>query len=302
MRVASNAIWIIRAVLLAAALPICASSAEPAQPVVESWAPPPISSAQFESHPAFDPWNGDFYFVRSSPEFKGWRILVSRCTSSGWSEPVSPSFAGDGVEADPFFFDEGRSLYFISTRSTDGIQRQDLDIWRVDRTREGGWQKPVRLPEPINSTGQEWFPRPAPDGWLYFGSDRSGGFGRTDIWRAQPIPVKKGQAVKWQVVNAGAAFNTAADEYELLPSADGQSMILKAADGLYQSRSSGNGWWSAREKLPPGINVNGSEIGPLFSPSGKSLLFARDTKAPLSGELFVWRRAGTERWPPPCPN
>lgn len=264
MRVASNAIWIIRAILLAAVLPICAS-AEPSQPIVEAWAPPPISSAQFESHPAFDPWNGDFYFVRSSPEFKGWRILVSRCTSSGWSEPVSPGFAGDGVEADPFFFDQGRSLYFISTRSTDGIRRTDLDIWRVDRTREGGWQKPVRLLEPINSTGQEWFPRPAPDGWLYFGSDRPGGFGRTDIWRAQPTKVKKGQAVKWQVVNAGAAFNTAADEYELLPSADGQLMILMAGDGLYQSRSSGSGWWSAREKLPPAINVNGSEIGALFS-------------------------------------
>ncbi len=37
-------------------------------------------------------------------------------------------------------------------------------------------------------------------------------------------------------------------------------------------------------KLPAAVNVNGTEIGAVFSPSGKSLLFARDTKGPDSGE------------------
>ena len=41
------------------------------------------------------------------------------------------------------------------------------------------------LPEPVNSAGSEWFPRPGADGWLYFGSDRPGGLGATDIWRAR---------------------------------------------------------------------------------------------------------------------
>lgn len=267
-----------------------------AEPVVRPWAPQPVSSAQFESHPAFDPRNGDLYFVRSSPEFKGWRIFVSRCTAKGWSEPEPAPFAGDGVEADPFFFNHGESLYFISNRSTDGIHRRDLDLWRVERGIDGQWATPRRLPEPINSTGQEWFPRPAPDGSLYFGSDRPGGLGRTDIWRARQT--SQGH---WEVANAGPALNTAADEYEPLPSPDGQLMILMAADGLYQSVHTANGW-AAREKLPPPININGSEIGALFSPSGRSLMFARDTKAPLSGELFVWYREGQEDWPPPCPK
>jgi hypothetical protein len=267
-----------------------------AEPVVTPWAPRAISSAQFESHPAFDPRTGDLYFVRSSPEFKGWRIFVSRCRSDGWSEPAAAPFAGDGVEADPFFSNDGASLYFISNRSTDGIHRRDLDLWRVDRTIDGTWLTPQRLPEPINSTGQEWFPRPAPDGSLYFGSDRPGGLGRTDIWRARQVT--QGE---WRVENAGPALNTAMDEYEPLPSPDGQSMILMAADGLYQSTRTPNGW-APREKLPPPININGSEIGALFSASGKSLMFARDTRAPLSGELFVWHREGSEDWPPPCPK
>ena len=264
--------------------------------LVEPWQPQGISSAQFESHPAFDPVTGDFYFVRSAPDFTGWRILVSHCGKHGWSEPQPPPFAGDGVEADPFFTNEGRTLYFISTRSTDGIHRSDLDIWRVDRDADGKWEEPMRLPEPVNSSAQEWFPRPGPGGWLYFGSGRPGGLGRTDIWRA-----KQDDAGKWIVENAGPALNSPADEYEPLPSPDGRKMILMAIDGLYESDREGDSW-APRRKLDPPVNVNGTEVGALFSPSGRSLLFARDSKGALSGELFVWRIEGREEdWPPQCP-
>ncbi len=152
----------------------CFHAATSAAAEVKLWKPPGISSPQFESHAAFDPLTGDFYFVRSSPKFEGWRILVSRCGAKGWSAPEPPVFAGDGFEADPYFTPDGRSLYFISSRSTDGVKRKDLDIWRVDRDGKGTWGVPVRLPEPVNSTGAEWFPRPAPDGWLYFGSNPVG--------------------------------------------------------------------------------------------------------------------------------
>src|SRR4029450_2820130 len=76
---------------------------------VKPWKPAGISSPQFESHAAFDPKTGDLYFVRSSRSFQGWRILTSQCTAEGWSEPKPPVFAGDGVEADPYFADAGRS-------------------------------------------------------------------------------------------------------------------------------------------------------------------------------------------------
>jgi hypothetical protein len=261
---------------------------------VLAWSPEGISSSQFESHAAFDPMTGDLYFVRSSPEFKGWRILCSRCGASGWSTPESPPFAGDGVEADPWFTPDGRSLYFISTRSTDGIQRKDLDIWRVERDAAGQWRTPERLPEPVNSSGNEWFPRVAADGWLYFGSDRPGGLGKTDIWRA-----RRKASGEWRVENAGPAINSADDEFEAEFSPDGEHMIVMAGDGLYESRRSAKGW-TPRQRLPPEVNVNGTEVGALFSPTGKSLLFSRDTKGPRSGEFFVWRLEGNEAWPPDC--
>jgi hypothetical protein len=261
---------------------------------VRPWKPAGISSPLFESHAAFDPKSGDLYFVRSSKSFQGWRILVSRCTPTGWSEPKPPAFAGDGVEADPYFTLDGRSLYFISTRSRNGVKGKDLDIWRVDRSVDGNWGEPVRLPEPVNSAGAEWFPRPGPDGWLYFGSDRPGGSGATDIWRA-----RADAAGAWTVENLGPAVNSAGDEYEPLPSADGARLIVMADGGLYESRKAKTGW-SPRVKLPAEVNADANEIGALFSPSGRSMLFSRDTKGPDSGEFFVWHEQGAESWPPEC--
>jgi Tol biopolymer transport system component len=263
---------------------------------VRPWKPVGISSPLFESHAAFDPKSGDLYFVRSSPAFEGWRILVSRCTAKGWSEPAPPVFAGDGVEADPYFTPDGRTLYFISTRSRDGVKRKDLDIWRVDRGADGAFGAPVRLPEPVNSRGSEWFPRPGPDGWLYFGSNRRGGLGGNDIWRA-----RADAAGGWTAENLGPAVNTPGDEYEPLPSADGTRLIVMADGGLYESRKT-KGGWSPRVKLPAEVNAGANEIGALFSPSGRSLLFSRDTKGPDSGEFFVWHERGAESWPPECPS
>jgi len=256
------------------------------------WSRPPISSDQFESHPAFDPRTGDLWFVRSTPQFRGWRIKVSRCGKDGWSEPADAPTAGDGVEADPWFSRDGGTLWFISTRSDHGTKRKDLDIWRVSRGHDGRWGKPERLPAPVNSAGQEWFPRPARDGWLYFGSDRPGGFGKTDIWRA-----RQDRSGRWIVENAGPNLNTAGDEYEPLPSPDGKWMLL-SADGYYRSERRANGW-SPRVKLGGDINVNGSEIGAAFSPTGKSWLFARDMKDGRSGELLLTGKR--EAWPRPCP-
>ncbi len=255
------------------------------------WSAPPISTDKFESHPAFDPWTGDLWFVRSTPHFSGWRIKLSRCAKDGWSNPVDAPIAGDGVEADPWFSRDGRTLWFISTRSTDGVARKDLDIWRVRRGRDDKWSTPQRLPAPVNSSGQEWFPREDRDGWLYFGSDRPGGLGGTDIWRAR----QRGGG--WMVENAGPALNTAGHEYEPLPSPDGRWMLLSGADGYYRSERTAKGW-SPRVKLGPKINRNGSEIGAAFAPDGKSWLFSRDVKDGRSGEmLLVNKRKG---WPPSC--
>lgn len=275
--------------LLSAVLFLVAAG-DPAAP--EIWSTPPVSTDQFESHPAFDPLTGDLWFVRSSPQFRGWRLKVSHCTAHGWSSAVDPTIAGDGVEADPWFSRDGRTLWFISTRSSDGLKGRGLDIWLSKRDRAGRWMPPERLPEPVNSTGNEWFPRMDRDGWLYFGSDRPGGYGKTDIWRAR----KSGKG--WAVENAGSNINSADDEYEALPNPNGKWLLL-SADGYYRSDRTRAGW-SKRVRLGPEINANGTEIGAAFSPNGRSWLFARSIEGGRSGELLLV--GGGQGWPKACPS
>ncbi|HYG28599.1 MAG TPA: hypothetical protein VD887_00130 [Allosphingosinicella sp.] len=283
------------AYLLEAAVATAAALPAPAAWTVDPWQPVPISSPAFESHPAFDRRDRALYFVRSSARFTGWRLQVSRCRDGRWTEPQPPAFAGDGAEADPFVTADGGALYFISSRSEAGVRQSELDIWRVARRRGGGWGAPERLPEPVNSAGNEWFPRLARDGWLYFGSDRPGGLGGTDIWRARE------QGGRWTLENLGTGVNGAGDEYEAEISRDGRRMLLMADGDLWRAARSRSGAWGARTRLGPQINSARLEVGPLLAPDGRSFLFARDTGAGASGELFLAgnRRAGS--WLPRCP-
>lgn len=173
---------------------------------------------------------------------------------------------------------------------------RDLGIWKVDRDASGKWGAPVRMPEPVNSAGAEWFPHLGTDGWLYFGSDRPGGVGKTDIWRA-----KLGDEERWIVENLGPSINSAGDEFEPLPSPGGRVLMVQAGDSMYQSTRTTAGW-TRRQAMGHELNMNGSEIGALFSPSGNSMLFSRDTKSQLSGEFFVWHRGAQESWPQSCPR
>jgi Tol biopolymer transport system component len=248
-----------------------------------------------------DPATSTLYFVRSNPSFSGWRIMSSRCRGGRWSEPSPVGFAGDGVEADPFITRDGLSLYFISTRSENGVRQRELDIWRVDRRRRSDpWGSPQRLPEPINSPGAEWFPRPAVDGWLYFGSNRPGGRGGTDIYRARR------EQGAWRVENLGEAVNGPGDEYEAEISPDGRQMLLMADGDLFLLTRNGEGW-TGRRKLDAQVNTSALEVGPTFAPDGRSFLFARDMGAAgpsggASGELMLASMAagGMRAWRPPC--
>ncbi len=280
-----------RALPLLALLPIAAVAPGPA-PVHLSI--PGVSTDKFESHPAYDPWNGDLYFVRSSPNFKGWKILRRDCGRTGAAaEPFR--FAGPGVEADPFFTADGGRLYFISSLPDPPAKTaNDLDIWYAERDRRGVWASPVRLPAPVNSAGQEWFPRVGRDGALTFGSDRPGGFGATDIYSARQM---RG---RWEVRNLGGEVSTGADDYEFEPSRDGRFAILMSDGQLFRIGRKGSGW-GRREALLPG--AEGLHVGPLLSPSGRTLLFAHGARAGpgRSGELFrLDLGVRPEAWPPPC--
>jgi Tol biopolymer transport system component len=252
----------------------------PASPVTSPtiFAPGTISTGGYESHPAFMPDGRTVYFVKSTPSFSFWTICVSRFVRGRWTAPEVAPFSGQYADADPFITRDGAHLYFISTRPASASGRgaaKDLDIWVVDRAGEG-WSEPRRLPEPINSGGAEWFPTLAANGTIYFGSDRPGGLGRTDLYRARVVDGRYGEAE-----NLGAPINTAANEFEPLVAPDERYIIFMGggrqggagAFDLWVTYAR-DGSWTPPAALGGGVNSPANEYSPAFSPDGRLFFWA----------------------------
>jgi len=229
-----------------------------------------ISAGQFDSHPAFTPDGKTLYFVRSTPNFNFWTILVSRFERGRWSTPEVAPFSGQFSDADPYITSDGSRFYFISNRPVAGKSIPDLDIWVMEKTATG-WSEPTNMGFPINSTGNEWYPTVAANGTLYFGSDRQGGKGRTDIYRSRVANGKYAEAE-----NLGEPVNTQFNEFEPLIAPD-ESFLIFMSGGrtdssggfdLYISYNR-NGAWTKPTNLGKKINSSGNEYSPTISPDGK---------------------------------
>lgn len=280
---------------------VAPSVAAPAERAPSRWTPSALSSDQYESSPTFSPDGREIHFMRSDTRFDNYRLLTSRCEGGGWTTPRPPAFAAPApvLEADPFVTPDGTRLYFVSSRFAfaQGRGQDDLDIWSVERMANGEWGRPMRLPEPVNSTANELLPRTDAEGRLYFGSSRAGGLGKGDIYRATPGPNGA-----WRVENVGPPVSSTANEYEAEISRDGRTLILLADRGdrshLYRFGFEG-GRWTEKERIPARPDV--FQVGPLLSPRADRLLFAQADGA-LSGEMFLTDLTGhaDRSWPPAC--
>ena len=232
-----------------------------------------ISTGDFDSHPAFTPDGRTLYFLRSSPNFNLWTIVVSHFENNHWTTPEVLPISGQYRDADPFITRDGKRFYFISDRPKDaasaGASDRSLDIWYMEKA-GNGWGPPQNVGEPVNSPGNEWYPTIAQDGTLYFGSDRAGGKGRTDIYRSRLVNGKYTEPE-----NLGDSINTQYDEFEPYISPDQKYLIFMAQrpDGhggsdLYISYQR-DGSWTKAANLGDKINSSGSEYSPLVSPDGK---------------------------------
>ena len=256
------------------AAPACRSTQSMRTPVI--FGEGVISTGDYESHPAFTPDGRTLYFLKSTPTFSFWTIVVSRFVGSHWTTPEVAPFSGRYSDADPFITADGKKFYFISTRPAPGKTTRDLDIWVMDKT-DTGWSEPRNLGKPVNSDGNEWYPTLASDGTLYFGSDRNGGRGATDIYRSQFAAGNYGQPE-----NLGGAINTEFDEYEPLIAPDQSYLIFMAAGRPDGNLRSGDlflsyhrdGVWTKAINLGNEINSPREEYSPAVSPDGKYFFFA----------------------------
>ncbi|MBX2968369.1 MAG: OmpA family protein [Cyclobacteriaceae bacterium] len=131
-------------------------------------------------------------------------IFISRKVNGAWqpAENIGAPINSEYHDSNLALSADGQTLFIYKTDNGG-------DIYFSNRNSNGSWSAPVPLPGIINSSFEEKSISISPDEkTLYFSSNRPGGFGGLDIYRA--ILNEKGE---WSnVKNLGPKINTAEDD------------------------------------------------------------------------------------------
>ena len=153
-------------------------------------------------------------------------FYVSRKDSGGWQKavPLGPPVNTGENEGAQCISADGRLLFFTGCGRPDGLG--SCDIYMSVR-QKGKWSEPVNLGNPVNTSSWESQPSVSANGrLLYFTSNRKGGKGKMDIWRAEKLGVSpEGFPVYGKVINM-ESVNTSGNELSPFIHADGKSLYF----------------------------------------------------------------------------
>ncbi|WP_281233760.1 hypothetical protein [Flavobacterium gelatinilyticum] len=146
---------------------------------------------------------------------------------------------------------------------------KDPDLYISRKDVQGNWQKPVPLPENINTSVDQYYPELTAENHLYYSSNG-------DVFYSE---FRNGQ---WQDPSPVKELNTSNfSESNLAVSRDGKWLVFLSnrtgvygAYDLYLCKKTSEKW-SEPVNLGPGINTNAMEYQPRFSLDNKKLYFTR---------------------------
>ena len=258
-----------------------------------------ISTRDDELGVAFSPDGETAYFTKRSPTTntppRG-LICMTRRVHGTWNEPVVAAFSGTYNDFGVTLSADGNRIVFASDRPTDPARPEPtVDLWAVDRVGDR-WGEAFNLGAPLNSAANEAYPSLAADGTLYFASNRPGGKGASDIWRARLVDGRYGEPENLAEINSPGYESQpaiAADQSALVFTAIGRDDTLVGAGApyarsdLYVSfRAAGS--WTVPANLGTEVNTPANESSPSISADGSWLYFSSDrsfVSLPMSRRL-----------------
>lgn len=153
----------------------------------------------------------DFWFT--DREFRSWTKSLN----------YGGKINTDRDEGSPFITNDSEWIYFVQCDTEDGLG--DCDIYAARMDYNGKWQEIRNLGDGVNSKYWDSQPFLSPDGeFLYFASDRPGGEGGTDIWRARLL--RNGRWGRPQ--NLGSEINTGGDEKAPTVAPNGEDLYFSS--------------------------------------------------------------------------
>jgi len=147
-----------------------------------------VNSDFHDRMPSISPDGKKLYFSSNRPGGYGkddiWVSEYDEKTRM-WKSPINlgSTVNSSDSEISPSIHVDGITLYFSSNRAG-GVGK--FDIYVTQTLVLGQWKKPQNLGTPFNSTHDDEYPTVLQSGeYIYFTSNRPGGFGGFDIYRAR---------------------------------------------------------------------------------------------------------------------
>ena len=193
-------------------------------------------------------------------------IYVSNNYDGVWSEPELLGINTEGHEATINISADGQTLFIYKDDNGDG------NIY-ISKLEGEEWSTPIKLGSDINLTSRETHAHVSPDGnFLYFVSDRKGGFGGQDIYVCKKLPT--GDWSKAQ--NIGNVINTPYDEDGVFIHPDGKSMYFSSKGhnsiggyDIFYSLLDDEGNWSKPTNIGYPVNSTDDDVFFVTSADGK---------------------------------
>lgn len=237
-----------------------------------------INTGLYTRDVAMMPDGSEMYFGVSLGNYELTAILVTRQADGRWTDPEVAPFSADPRWSDiePAIAPDGETMYFASTRPTDGGEEAEEhhSIWAMKRMGEG-WGEPYRLSGIINDGSSNFFPSVTQGGTLYFTRDLPDG--GNAIFRSRYLDGEfaKPEQLPKQVNATRNQFNAfvAPDESYLIVPIFGMTDSIGATDYYIVYRNPDD-TWSEPINLGNKINTDGGlEYAPYVSPDGKYFFF-----------------------------
>jgi len=230
---------------------------------------------------------------------------------SAWSAPVNlgPAVNSAAIDGGPAISKHGLSLFFGSTRPG-GVGLND--IWVSQRARvTHPWGPPINLGPPINTGAIDQAPSLSRDEhWMFFNSNRPGGFGLNDLWVSYrthvhddfgwQTPVNLGPQVNSAFIDQGASYFENDDfGVPLLFFGSNRPGGMGASD-IYVSARLPDGSFGAAQLIRE-LSSPFQELRPVIRFDGLEMFLFSDRPGTL-GDYDLWvstRRSVSDSWTPP---
>ena len=252
-------------------------------------------SATEEYWPTISSDGKTMIFTRISNDSKLRTDQMNQADSAIWDIAMlvndTIAFYNEGVKT---LTDSSKIMFFTACNRPDGMGNCDIYFARF---KDGKWTEPVNAGSQVNSEFWEGHPTfSAESKVLYFSGDKTGGKGKSDIWKCELTGFSEDGLPQWkQPVNLGNLINTSGNEISPFIY-ENKQLLYFASDGhpgiggmdLYSAETDNLGNITNLKNLGYPINTHYDDAGLTLSYVCDTTYFTSSRMTEKGEEIFAF--------------